>query len=606
VTADWTGEGAVGKFRRQIHGNSRIDRVFGTLARAEFWKSMAQRPALARTGAIIKPRTKLLGVETFIRRRLAPVEVATDAAGAGHLIAALEAAAAYDIFWSNEHFYRWLEHDPEKWVPVFGKRSCSNKNLERDDDSKKSHPDLSPAAAPPAAVRPIMAMDRRFTVRLADRVEPAAKLAFLRRLATDGRFPGAAVAHGRWLAKSGDLEPALALVRQARDASRRIVGPFGGLHILDNQITALERMIAGKPVHHALRRYLGDDDGHMAARTCTFPFERMDIHENGNASVCCSHWTPYFSLGNVMAEGKAASEIFNSESAVAMRESVLDGSFRFCDHVKCPWIAGDTLPRKQDARGPNARRALDSGELRFERPRYVFLAFDASCNLSCPSCRLRVITEKANIQIEKEELIESSIMPLLKDVDRLNLNAAGELLVSRPLRRLLSKLNRRDFPNLKIEIITNGTLFTPREWAKFPGIHDMVDSIRVSTDGASKPTFELLRRGARWEPFMENMRFLASLSENKVINLLLFSMTYQVENFREMPAFVDMCRALHPSAWVIFEKLENWGTFSAAEYARKAVHLMSHPLHEEFLSVIRQPKLAPSNVLLTADYAGLL
>jgi hypothetical protein len=35
------------------------------------------------------------------------------------------------------------EHDPEKWEPVFGKRSCSNKKLERDDDAKKSHPALS-------------------------------------------------------------------------------------------------------------------------------------------------------------------------------------------------------------------------------------------------------------------------------------------------------------------------------------------------------------------------------------------------------------------------------------------------------------------------------
>jgi hypothetical protein len=42
---------------------------------------------------------------------------------------------------------RSLEHDPEKWVPVFprdkreafARRSCSNKKIERDDDSKKSH-----------------------------------------------------------------------------------------------------------------------------------------------------------------------------------------------------------------------------------------------------------------------------------------------------------------------------------------------------------------------------------------------------------------------------------------------------------------------------------
>jgi hypothetical protein len=35
-----------------------------------------------------------------------------------------------------------LEHDREKSEPVFG--SCSNNKLERDDDSKKSHPALVP------------------------------------------------------------------------------------------------------------------------------------------------------------------------------------------------------------------------------------------------------------------------------------------------------------------------------------------------------------------------------------------------------------------------------------------------------------------------------
>ena len=203
-------------------------------------------------------------------------------------------------------------------------------------------------------------------------------------------------------------------------------------------------------------------------------------------------------------------------------------------------------------------------------------------------------------------MIETSILPLLRNSERLNLNAAGELFVSRPLRRLLAKLNRRDFPNLSIEIITNGTLLTPREWAKFPGIHDMVDSIRISTDGATKPTFERLRRGARWEPFLDNMRFLATLLDQKVINLLQFSMTYQRVNFREMPQFVDLCRSLHPSSRVIFEKLENWGTFDPTDYADAAVHVMSHPLHEEFLSIIRQPKLIPSHQFLMADYAGLL
>src|SRR5262249_42875660 len=45
-----------------------------------------------------------------------------------------------------------LEHDPEKWIPVFGKRSCSKKKLERDDDSKKSHHALN-AGCPGCATR---------------------------------------------------------------------------------------------------------------------------------------------------------------------------------------------------------------------------------------------------------------------------------------------------------------------------------------------------------------------------------------------------------------------------------------------------------------------
>jgi hypothetical protein len=39
-----------------------------------------------------------------------------------------------------------LKHDPEKWEPVFGKRSCSNKELKRDDNSNKNHPALGRGA----------------------------------------------------------------------------------------------------------------------------------------------------------------------------------------------------------------------------------------------------------------------------------------------------------------------------------------------------------------------------------------------------------------------------------------------------------------------------
>jgi hypothetical protein len=35
----------------------------------------------------------------------------------------------------RDHAAAALQHDPEKWMPVFPKRSCSIKELERDDES---------------------------------------------------------------------------------------------------------------------------------------------------------------------------------------------------------------------------------------------------------------------------------------------------------------------------------------------------------------------------------------------------------------------------------------------------------------------------------------
>jgi hypothetical protein len=52
-------------------------------------------------------------------------------------------AAKSDSLWSQAAWsvrqpqarFKSLEHDAEKWVPVFGKTSCSKKKLERDDGS---------------------------------------------------------------------------------------------------------------------------------------------------------------------------------------------------------------------------------------------------------------------------------------------------------------------------------------------------------------------------------------------------------------------------------------------------------------------------------------
>src|SRR5262245_44167060 len=106
---------------------------------------------------------------------------------AHHLQSALESSARHDIYWSNEFFYRWItaEHPQARRWSIFGRR--------------------------PADIGVDVAGER-FVVRSksgADHTDA------IEGLAADDRFPGAAVARARWLAKSGRDSEALAAARAA-------------------------------------------------------------------------------------------------------------------------------------------------------------------------------------------------------------------------------------------------------------------------------------------------------------------------------------------------------------------------------------------------------
>ena len=169
---------------------------------------------------------------------------------------------------------------------------------------------------------------------------PSDPLAWLERMANDARFPGAAVAWARRLAKIGRDRDALVVATQAYARIEGSPLPLD-FHILRNQITALEWRLAGTAVSRALQRYLGDDDGYMADRTCPYPFDNLTLQEDGSAGICCGQWMPGFSLGNVISSKETAAQIYNGSNALAARRSVLDGSFRYCDHYKCRHISCD-------------------------------------------------------------------------------------------------------------------------------------------------------------------------------------------------------------------------------------------------------------------------
>ena len=99
------------------------------------------------------------------------------------------------------------------------------------------------------------------------------------------------------------------------------------------------------------------------------------------------------------------------------------------------------------------------------------------------------------------------------------------------------------------------------------------------------------------------MRFLRELRVSGELPQLKFSFTYQLDNFREMKAFINFCDEMGAD-FAIFERLQNI-VFTEEEYRRKAVHFPDHPLYGEFIEVIKDPVFRTGRVWHDFDYDGV-
>lgn len=405
-----------------------------------------------------------------------------------------------------------------------------------------------------------------------------------------------AQALSRFYALRGDYE-------RAKQILEEVVVKHGWPHHykIDNALYTIDRKIKGRHIPPYLERYLGDDNDHLLERSCLAPYTQYNVDPEGGVMVCCGEWLRDVKIGNLYHA--KSEQIINSDTAKAVRKSVVDGSFQYCDELKCPLITGQCLPKKSEISHAAVRAGIDLGHFDIAGPAEIILAMDRTCNLTCPSCRTQMISDKEEERDRKTAIVEESIIPLLPTANQIYLNLAGEIWASKSSRALLKRLNRTEFPNLKVLLISNGMLFTKAEWDSFPNIHDMVLSIRISIDAATKESFETIRRGGRWEPFLENMEFISSLMKTGVIPSFSISFTYQAGNYQEMPDFVRLGKGWGVTR-INFEKLEDHGTYAGEGYKQLAVHKSDHPEHQKFLEVLKDPILTDKVVF--PDYKHFL
>jgi hypothetical protein len=166
----------------------------------------------------------------------------------------------------------------------------------------------------------------------------------------------------------------------------------------------------------------------------------------------------------------------------------------------------------------------------------------------------------------------------LADAKLLYITGSGDPFGSPFFRTWLYKMKRSDMPNLEtLHLHTNAQLWTPRMWNPIPeDIRALIRTTEISIDAASAATYEVNRRGGKWDVLLRNLEFVSELRQSGPLTWLGISMVVQENNFEEMPDFVRLGRRIGADM-VYFSQLVNWGTFSEAEFEERAVHRAEHP-----------------------------
>ncbi len=344
-------------------------------------------------------------------------------------------------------------------------------------------------------------------------------------------------------------------------------------------------------------------DSYLREHLCLEPFKTLETTPSGLAYLCCPAWLPV-AVGNINATDAAS--MWLGPIATELRNSIIDGSYRYCSRQHCGHIANRMLVERDEEEAVKIIGAHEAGKLDelIAHPRQLILSHDQSCNLTCPSCRTGYIIAKSEEQARLEAVMENTILPLLKHAQYVNVTGSGDPFGSKHFRRLLKRLDKDEYPQLKIDLHTNGQLFDERAWREL-GLQDFVRYVQISIDAANANTYKILRRGGDFGRLLKNLQFVRQLKLSGQIELLEFSMVVQARNFLEMPDFVRL-GIEYCADQVSFHMIRNWGTFTQDEFNDEFIGSSSHPRHEEFLGVLKDPVLAhpPAMIGNMLSYAG--
>lgn len=389
---------------------------------------------------------------------------------------------------------------------------------------------------------------------------------------------------------------------------------LNGLGLVATAILAIRRKQFSKAAELAERAYAGDQhevfaqriflaageekqdlqleiDDWLSDRFCNNPFTDLEIIQSGDLYTCCAAWMP----AHIGSAHDDTTDHWQAARAQELRRSIIDGDFSYCSRLSCPKIAKRTLPLRADIKDQNLRDQIElHGSAEAPAPDRVLLSYDISCNLSCPSCRLKTISFGGKAAAKLDDFYDDRIAPLISSAGLIKITGSGDPFGSNHFRHVLQELTAEKADRARLQLQTNGVLFDERAWNDL-SLEGHVKSVWISVDAINSETYAELRRGGDFERLKKNLRFLGEKRKQGCFEEYRLDFVVQAGNFRQMPDYVDMARDFGADG-VHFLMLRNWGTFTPKQYQDLAVTFEDHPEYEEFLDVLADPRLGESFV----------
>ena len=347
---------------------------------------------------------------------------------------------------------------------------------------------------------------------------------------------------------------------------------------------------------------------------CLMPFLSTDVQQ-ASQFVCCPSWCFKSLRVDENGEEEDWASYFDTSADVMrnwistpaydIRKSMIDGSYRHCDHVVCPRLnqlinGSETTPymfMKKEEFQKTFNIYNEDDLKKFDTPpEEILFGFDRSCNLKCPSCRVHLIPND-NVESEdyknKLHLLNSIEKNFASNLKRIMITGSGDPFYSKIYRDYLINFDSSKYPKLEaLQIITNGNLLNEKMWKSMKATPH-IKIIEISIDAGTKDTYEnKTRLNGKWDVLMENLRFLST--QNHIIEEFVLSMVVSKHNYKEMYTFYELITDIFKNSnfkWglsINYRQLVDWGTFSKETLEELQVFNAEHPEYQDFMSELKK------------------